>query len=395
VAHTFWHLATVTEVYTLSAALLAAECWCLVAFLRQRRRGFLWAAMLLNGLGLANHLQAVLTTPVLVVVLLLALATRRLRWDAAAVGLLLWITGSLPYTALVAREIVATGDWAGTLRSALAGEGGRYGPNVLNLHPSLRILAVSVGFTALCFPNLLIPAALAGLARARAVGIEPAIRRALLAGLLIHAVFVCRYNVIDQHTFFLPAYVLLAVFGGIGAAYVLRWPARRSGPLAAIGLVLLLTTPVLYAFMPPIARYGEVLRGRARHKPYRDDYVYLFAPWGIADRSAQVMSASAVRLAGAGGLILVEDPMAGPAIEYAVLRSGLAGLEVRLLPPPTPASLAKRQRVFREAAEAAASRAVVLVPASLDDPLPDGLALRREGDLFVLTGPASRMAPEQ
>ena len=389
VAHTFWHLATTTEVYTLSAALLAGECWCLAAFLRERRRGFLWAAMLLNGLGLANHLQAVLTTPVLAVVVLAALATRRLRWDAAAVGVLLWITGSLPYTVLVAREIAATGDWASTLRSALMGEAGRYGQNVLNFHPSLRILAVSVGFTVLCFPNLLIPAALAGLARARSVGIEPAIRRALLAGLLIHAAFVCRYSVIDQHTFFLPTYVLLAVFGGIGAAYVLRWPARQSAPIAAIGVILLASTPVLYALTPSIARHFDVLRDLARHKPYRDDYVYLFSPWGCADRSAQIMSEEALRLAGSGGLILVEDPMAIEAIEFAALRSGLAGLEVRSLPSRRPASLAKRQQVFREAADAAARRAVVLVPANMDDPLPDGLALRREGDLFVVIGPAS------
>jgi hypothetical protein len=272
------------------------------------------------------------------------------------------------------------------------GEGGRYGHNVLNFHPSLRILAVSVGFAALCFPNLLIPAALTGLARARAVGIEPAIRRALLAGLLIHAAFVCRYNVIDQHTFFLPTYVLLAVFGGIGGAYVLRWPARQSAPLAAIGVILLASTPALYALTPSVARHFDVLRDLARHKPYRDDYVYLLSPWGSADRSAQVMSEAAVRLAGAGGLILVEDPMAAPAIKYAALRCGLVGLEVGSLPPPVPASLAKRQRVLREAAEAATGRAVVLVPASLDDPLPDGLTLRREGDLFVIVGPTSQTA---
>ncbi|HSW44925.1 MAG TPA: DUF2723 domain-containing protein [Phycisphaerae bacterium] len=416
-AHTFWRLATCTEVYTLSAGLLAAECWCLAAFVRGRRREYLWAMLLFNGLGLANHMQAILTTPVLIVVALWAWRRKRIRLADILFGVMVWVIGSLPYTALVVGELTVSGDWASTLRSALLGESGRYGGNVLNVHPSLRILAVSIGFTILCFPNLLLPAAGVGLARAGRLGVESATIKALLAGLILHALFVCRYNVVDQHTFFLPTYVLLTIFGGFGAAWIQKsssrtlcgtgWkpvpqvpletlakPNKTARRAIAAAIVLLLATPAFYAVMPAIARHFQVLRNVERAKPYRDDYVYIFSPWGVLDHSAQVMSETAVRLAGSDGLILVEDPMAMPAVEYQALRGGSSDIEVRRLAPDTPAAKVKREAVLSDAAQAGqAGRSVVLVPATLVSEPPAGLSLRREGDLYLIVGPAPGEAP--
>ena len=68
VAHTHWQMATRTETYTLTTALFSAECWSLILFAMTRRPHRLLTAMLLNGLGLANHLLALLTTPVLIVI---------------------------------------------------------------------------------------------------------------------------------------------------------------------------------------------------------------------------------------------------------------------------------------------------------------------------------------
>ena len=77
-ANTFWQMATLTETYTLTAALLSAEVWCLVAYGQSGRVSALWAMALFNGLGIANHMLAALTTPVVAcVVLYVFLRTRR------------------------------------------------------------------------------------------------------------------------------------------------------------------------------------------------------------------------------------------------------------------------------------------------------------------------------
>src|SRR3990172_5888707 len=47
VAHTFWQMATLTETYTLTVALLSGECWCLILYAETRRPVYLWGVMLL------------------------------------------------------------------------------------------------------------------------------------------------------------------------------------------------------------------------------------------------------------------------------------------------------------------------------------------------------------
>jgi hypothetical protein len=251
-----------------------------------------------------------------------------------------------------------------------------------------------VGFTALSFCNLLIPAAVYGMVRWRRLGLERLLVRALLAGLVIHVFFVARYNVVDQHTFFLPTYVLLSIFGGIGAAAVLARPAsafRRRLVVGAVGL--LIATPMLYGLMPPVARYLQVLKSEERNKPYRDDYVYLFSPWGVQDTSCQLATTEAVRLAGPKGLILVEDPAFRAACDYQVLRMACDGVEVRQLPPPTPKASARREQVLEDAQRVVeAGRAVVWVPESLGQRPPAGLSWRRVGDLYVAEGTATQPA---
>ncbi len=379
-AHTFWKLATVTEVYTLSAALLAGECWCLIGYLRTGRRGHLWGALLLNGLGIGNHLQATLMLPVWLGVVAWGLAGRRLRWTDVAAGVLLWLAGTLPYSGLVAVEMVQGGDWKVTLGSALFGAAGLgYAGNVFNLAVSGRVLAVSGGFTLLSFPNLLLPAAVYGLTRWRALGLPGGLRWALAGGLILHAGFACRYDVVDQYTFFLPAYVLTAILGGAGAAGVLAWAEssrRRRGVWAA--MIMLAATPLVYATAPAIAERIGVLEGVARHKPYRNDYVYLFTPWSVVERSAERMGSEAVALAGAVGAVLVDDPMGRPAVPYHALRSGWTDLAVMAVPADEPARVGELARRL-----AASGRRVVLVPASVTREPPAEVAWRRVGDLYV------------
>jgi hypothetical protein len=399
VAHTFWKMATLTEVYTLAAALLSGECWCLILYARTRRPVYLWGTLLLNGLGVSNHLLAALTTPVLVVVVLDGAWTKaiRVRDVAAAAGL--WLLGGAPYGFMVLQEFVRSSDLAGTLRSALFGHG--YRDEVLSTTLSARELLLSAGFLAFNFPNLLLPAALFGMASARStfrpppqgvghpcgLGVPTLVSRALFAGLLIHAVFVLRYPMWDRYTFFLPMYVLLSVFGGIGfAGFLDRARGARRALVLAAACGLLGLTPCLYAVLPDVARRWKVLASVERHKPYRDDYVYLFTPWSIVERSAERMSREAVALAGADGIIIVEDRMAEFAVRYQALQADYDELQI-LNNLPT--------EVAREALDA--HRPVVLVPANTDAPRiqPPAGTWRRVGDLSLLvpSRPSEREPP--
>jgi len=376
-ANTFWHLATITEVYTLSAALLAGECWCLVKYAREHRRVFLWGMLLLNGIGLANHLSAVLTMPVLAVVAVWAVRQRHVTPKDVAMGIGFWVIGALPYLCLVGQELMRSGDFWGTVGSALFGKSTHsYAGHVLNVSLSGKLLGASLVFVVYNFPNLLLPAAFYGMAQGRRVGVSALAKWALLAGFIIHSVFVLRYSVIDRHTFFLPMYVFLVLFGGIGAATVLQWPRSTWRRIViGTGVCLLVVTPAFYAVGTAAARELGVLGSYVRNKPYRDDYAYLLLPWASAERSAERMSAEAVRLAGSSGLIVVEDPMAISAIRYKVWRTGLAGLDV--------ISASQSDSIRRAAV---ANRPVVLVPRKAElvgIPAPMG-SWRHRGDLYVL-----------
>ena len=378
VAHTFWQMATLAETYTLCTALLTGECWCLAAYARNRHRGHLWGMLLLNGLGVANHLLALLATPVLAFVVLLELRNRRIRVPDLAVGIVLWLVGASPYLGMIAVQFADSGDVAGTLRSALFGRA--YADQVLNVSLRGGALLLIAGYIGLNFPNLLLPAAAYGLTGRRPGGVPRLAKRALMAELVIHAAFVLRYNIADQHTFFLPLYALLAIFGGLGFAAVLEWPTRRGRRWTLTATVALLAlTPVVYAVLPGIARRGGWLDSVCKHKPYRDDYVYLLAPWSVAENSAERLSIQAVELAGPNGVVLFEDWMAQPALAYRALRAG-GNIEVGSAGNPK-----RLTRVIGDASDS--GRKLVLVPGNANTPntVPPTGSWKRTGDLYVWT----------
>lgn len=381
VAATFWQLATLTETYTLGAALLAGEVWCLAAFLLGRRGG-LFGMALFNGLGVANHLLAGLTTPVLVVAAILAWREGRIKFKDIAAACVLWCAGSLPYSLLVGMHLAETGDWGGTVRSALFGTA--YKTNVLNTEISAGLLLRGLMFVAYNFPNLLVPLAILGIMRSNRLGLPRSVRWFLLADLIIYAVFVLRYNIPDQQTFFLPVYVLLSVFGGLGVASAMTWPAAGRRAVMALAVILLAATPAVYAVAPHVARRAGVLDAYPQ-RPYRDNYVYLLTPWSVVENSADRMAEEAVKLAGPKGLIYWQDRMASFALRYKMMRSGLEGVTVEGLP---------NQQRWADLAEAVqrgeiqVPARVVLIPTDVRKLPPEGLpgyVWVRSGEFFLLT----------
>ncbi len=392
-AHTFWQFATHTESYTLFAALFTAEWLCLVRFLRTSRVDALFAMSFFNGLGFANHVLATLATPVLAVACYFALLGRRgaVRiWFTLACW---WALGALPYLTIIGGHAAQSGDFLGAIRSAFVGE---FREQVLNTRVSASFLARSAGFVVYNFPNLALPlAAIALFARGGpASSVDPAERRTLTfllrfltAELFIYGVFVFRYAIADQYTFFIPLYCIIAALAGIGLTQLAPRMRRRA---MACGLFLLAMTPVVYAGTARIMKSRHTLDAMLQGKPLRDGYRSVLIPWGIGDDHTFRMNRAAVELAGPRGLILTVDPMIATSLQYEYLLGRLPQ-RVQLVDLATPTAA---RRAFLDGLVRAAhrmGRPVVLVPAHRDRPetcLADA-TWRRVGDLYVLNAFAS------
>lgn len=309
-AHSFWRFSGLPEVYTLSAALLLAEVAFYLRFLKTEKPSAWWGLFFVNGLALANHNLALFSTAVWGVTFLLwglrpiadggGMMKDKAKKISPFLQLLLigffWLLGAVPYLLIVLLELKER-PFGEVIHSALFGE--NFKSQVIGMFPEPGILLISLGFMFLSFPGFALPLAWTA-AWKRKRGMTPCLMITVL-----HLVFFLRYNVIDQYTFLIPVYALIALMAGVGFSEVKRQVWRRG----AWGLLLL--QPLIYAAVPTLAKQSGVLVKHERHKPYRDDYAYLFYPWQMRERSAERLMQDAFSALGeGGGLLAVEDPMA-------------------------------------------------------------------------------------
>ncbi|MCC5844571.1 MAG: DUF2723 domain-containing protein [Verrucomicrobia bacterium] len=359
-AHTFWRFSGLPEVYTLSAALLMLQVY---GLLKLRTDPDAWLLIgLANGLSWANHNLALLELAVLGTFFLLQLQRKQVTPALGIRAAGLWLSGSLPYTALILRTMLREQRVLPVIYSALFGHS--FSDAVLATTPVWIYTATTLAFVLLSFPLLPLIFAVLGI-RSRARQTAP-----ILALFLIHSLFVLRYNVIDQYTFYIPAMALIAFFAGLGYDRLARPLVRRAA------VTLLLLQPLLYAAAPALIRNTGLLRPFERHKPHRDDADYLFHPWTVTETSAARLAAEAVAAAAPDGTIVVEDSMALYAVQWKQHINNLPG--ITLLRPAD----------FEAFLEATLSdRPVIWIPAStLQDP-PQGWKPR--GAVWILD-----LAPE-
>ncbi len=381
-SHTFWQMATHTESYTLVIALLSAEWLCLLGYARTTNGRWLLGVGLFNGLGIANHMLATLALPVDLVVIAIAIRKRQLAPRIAASTAVLWLIGTLPYTLLVLQTAIETGDLAGTVHSALFGS---YSGSVLNTTVGVRLLILSLGYILYNFPGLTVP--LAAHAAFRKVDAPRLFVIAVRCQLAIFFVFVVRYSIVDQFTFYLPVYGLLTVLAGIGLSDCLR----RSKPRVAKGLMALallsaVWPPIIYAATESVLASKGALKSLVGNKPYRDGYAAFFTPWSVGQNHAEVLNNTAFETAGPNGVIVLEDGMMWHALRY---RQNFGDepdqIEViRAYPSQNNDELTKlkhRLHVWHST-----GRAVVLVPRDRDAPRTflSACTWERRGDLYVL-----------
>lgn len=300
-SHTFWLHAVQAEVYTLLLGFWAAVLLALpTASTRQRAwrwglAGFLW------GLGLANHILLAALGPGLLAWLW---AERGRRRDAASLaagaglGLLplglfgAWIPPERVYAPLP--EV---------LQGFLRPEAWRVGP---------WDLALALGYPAYQFPLtglLALPGAVTSWRRAP--------RRALAWGLWMAVpwVLALRHHVPDQYAFFLPAYLPVALWCGLGYEVLAE---RLSDGWVGRGmfLTLCLALPVgTYWLASQTAARWPFVPLQVREIPGRDPWrFFLWPPKGDA-WGARAYGEAALETAAPRALILADWTLQAP-LEY-------------------------------------------------------------------------------
>ncbi len=299
VSWTFWQHAVIAEVYTLYAAQMLAELIVLLMFIRSRRVGYLFLLALFNGLAIANHMWGVFGFACYTVFLIHLLIRKNITIKIFAIAVVIWIIGALPYEFLVIKSFFATGDFFGTISSALFG-GGWQG-TVANTSISTKIIFENIVFIVLNFPT---PSALlifVGIRSFRSKLPGKAFGNIIIALAILYFVFAFRYTVPDRFAFFLPFYCFAAIFAGIGADCFFQQLANKKW----IYLVLFfsMTPAVVYFFTPTIARKYYKSLGHRRQRPYRDEYDYFLKPWKTGYRGAERFATETLETVEQGGVI--------------------------------------------------------------------------------------------
>jgi len=313
-AHIYWQMSVITEVYTTAAALMTIEWALLLRYVRRPRPWLICALLFVNGLHLGAHQFALLTLLPYAVLIGSRIKARRLgiRWLPA--GIFAWLIGAAPNWVLLASYWARSGSLAASLRSFLFGA--EWQEEVLNVRVSWDQLKIA-GLTLLyCFPSLALPIGLVGLLRRARRRLKP-FRLVLLAQTVLIVGFVARYPIPDVNTFFVPVCVLVAVWFGLGIDLLFR-RLREYGLHRALLVVLAVNglLPIaVYSLFPQIARSHQLFRQSMRDLSFRDEYQHFFVPWRRGDDSAARFAQAALELTGPGGWLLA-DSTTGPTTAY-------------------------------------------------------------------------------
>jgi hypothetical protein len=250
---TFWSQAVVAEVYTLHIWLLVTVTLCLVRWRDGASERWLLAGLGLYALSFGNHLGTVLALPGVVWLVWThrprALTGRTAAWLVlfAAVGLaqygyLVWMTEVGAYVEQPVRDL---GDIVEILT------GGRFRDRMLTFGPTELVTDRVPMFSRLLRAELGVLVLPAGYGVVRALrGRHRAVAVHLLVLGVLATVYALGFDVLDVFVFFLPAYLVLAVFLGLGLEGVARLadpvPGRRRLAAVAVAVVPLVVGVVNY-----------------------------------------------------------------------------------------------------------------------------------------------------
>jgi predicted secreted protein len=302
-SHTFWWHASITETYTLWAAILLGELVVLLEYTKTKKVGYLYGLGLLNGLAIAVHMLATIPLACYITFVIVLLVRRSIRAKDLAIIVALWVVGALSYEYLIIKNVVQSGEVLGTLASAAFGD--RWRADVLNTTLSWKLIREDILFIVLNFPTpnaLLFFVGLYGLHR---IGRASPFRNMVLALLVLFLVFASRYTIVDRFAFFLPFYCVVAVVIGVG---VHELQSRAHHAAAPYWIVVFAVLPVaVYAVAPALAQHLNLPIGTRQDIPYRNDYEYFLQPWRTGYTGAERFAREALKTAEPEAIICADS----------------------------------------------------------------------------------------
>ncbi|MHC5077101.1 MAG: protein O-mannosyl-transferase family, partial [Planctomycetota bacterium] len=274
-SHTLWFHCTITETYTLYTALFSAELLMLLQYSTSKKIKFLYWLTLFNGLATATHIWAIIPLSCYIIVLLILLKKKQIPLQHLFGFILLWCIGASSYLFLVFKNIINTGDILPTLSSALFGN--TWQSSVLNLKIGSRLIKENLILISYNFPTPNIILFFVGLFSLKKIQHLRSLLYILLVMLLLFFVFAFRYTVPDRYAFFIPFYLLVSIFIGLGAHILLA--KIKTSALNIIILILTVLPVPAYIIAPKIAEKLKFNLNTKRQIPFRNDYEWFLTPW--------------------------------------------------------------------------------------------------------------------
>jgi 4-amino-4-deoxy-L-arabinose transferase-like glycosyltransferase len=261
VGNIFWSQAVIAEVYTLNALFVAAIVFVLLLWRNTRRDRYLLAAAFLVGLSLTNHVTSGLLLPTAALFVFAVDRRKLLDWRLVLGGAGLFVLGLAPYLYLPVRALVGPPVYEADPSSfarffeLVAGREfgirfGTFGPDeylsrlvslwgylLEEFHPGLLLVA-AVGVIVMLLKDR---------AGALLIGVP-------FLGWLVYAI---GYDIFDYFIYFIPSYLMLALFVAVGAATILEGAERlvaRTPPLLRTATPVLVSIALLYL---AVADVGE------------------------------------------------------------------------------------------------------------------------------------------
>jgi hypothetical protein len=314
-AHSVWFLAVQAQTYSMAMAMMSGGLLCALSYIKIGKTRQLYLMGLLFGLGVSVHLMSQIVFAVLMVWLFSRLLMRKLRIGAYLAVIGMWIIGAAALWVAAWIEYRHNGSIAATIRSALIGN---WGTAVFNFSVVGLLLKKSILFFALNFPTPLILLSIPGLWLSFKY-LNRTTAWLLAISALLCCSFAARYNVRNQDCFFLPFYFLVAIYIGLGFAFLFKRNVISWAIVCSVFLLLILLT---YPALAYVAEKHKFDLGVKRHIPYRDAYYYYLVPWQQHQTGPRRLATEVMHVLPPNAF-LIPDTTTLPAFQYVHFAEGV------------------------------------------------------------------------
>jgi len=304
-SHTMWWHAVIAEDYTLYTALLLTELIMLLQYVKTKQLIFLYLLGLFNGLAIATHMFASIAFICYLVFLVVLLVKKQIHLKNIGIVAVLWVAGAAPYEYLIIKMYIETGDFAGTLASAMFGNS--WQGDVFNTSVSAKLIKenlILIAYNFSTFNGLFFFAGLYGLKK---IVPSRSFKNILLALMTGFFVFAFRYTVPDRYTFFMPFYCIGSVIGGAGFNLFITQANRRT--LRWIVCFLAVLPIPTYIIAPIVAEKIRYDLPTRKNISYRDDYIWFLRPWRPGYHGPENFAAEVFSKLGPGAVVYADNTM--------------------------------------------------------------------------------------